>query len=135
MITDPQRDVLISHIDGPCAVVLPMGGRAAYGETAASISRRWVTTSRLLACGFLRGDPGGAARPVRTVMTLAGREALAQALAAMAEILVAAGYGLEPPQGWSPEFKPPLTLPPYPFRRRHSERRAPEDMPCEPPAP
>jgi hypothetical protein len=116
MISSAQRDVLIDHLDGPCAVVLP-GTGIARGDAAVAIGRRWQTTSRLLMAGYLRGDPGGAARPRRTVMTFAGRAVLAQALAAMAEILVAAGYGLEPPAGWPEvELKPSLTLPRLSFR-------------------
>lgn len=91
MITVPMRDILIEHLDG---VVLVLAV-AKPGEGPA-MGRRRQTVAALLARGLLRSTrrAGLGNGHQYTVVTEAGRRALAEALADWADALARALYGL-----------------------------------------
>lgn len=93
MISRKMRDVLIEHIDGNRVEIQ----RAiSSGVDAVAQWGRTLTFDALVKRGFLRPDGPGTltSRPRYTVITEAGRAALAETLADWAEALVLAGYSV-----------------------------------------
>ena len=101
MITVPMRDVLIEHLDG-VVIVLAV---AKPGEGPA-LGRRRQTVAALLARELLRYVRFAGNGAKYTVITDAGRRALAEALADWADAEARARYLLPPQESpdraWTP---------------------------------
>jgi hypothetical protein len=101
MISASMRDVLIAHLDGrkvPVIIVPKDDGMKAHRAACAASS-----THALIVRGMLR--PNTPRHPKYTIITDAGRAALAKLLAEYAEALIRSGYtqaGYEPPIPVSP---------------------------------
>jgi hypothetical protein len=87
ILTTGMRDVLIEHIDGPVPIV--RAGNLS-GARCKAEAIRYKSVWALMDRGLLIQRPGFS--PRFTIITEAGREELAKALADWADALVRAGY-------------------------------------------
>lgn len=94
MISRTMRDVLIDHLD--CRAVPILRPSDSSGQDARDRSVRHSVTEALIVRGLLRTDHRY--KPQTTIMTEAGRAALAAVLADWAEAIVKAQFKAEEPE-------------------------------------
>jgi hypothetical protein len=109
LISRPQRDVLIAHLDG-VAVPIVRNAAGVIGMTASEVACRFHTTGALIIRGLLRTD--NKIKPTHTFITEEGRKIIARLLADWAEALTRAHYEAEdaaemnkPNLRWAPQAR------------------------------
>ena len=98
-ISRQMRDVLIDHIDGAPVEIIRVEIAKGDGLRARDLALRLHTTTALLNRGWLKTRSDRKA----TLMTDAGRAALAEVLADWADALTRAYYRVLPPEPYSIE--------------------------------
>jgi hypothetical protein len=105
MISALMRDMLIDHLDDKKVRVVEPGNFAGLDASKAAI--RVQTTNALIARGWVRAGPGK--HPRFTIITDAGRAALAKLLAEYADALTRAGYRAEERASSAGQTLPPTS--------------------------